>query len=132
MKCDDFRHPRYPLSIFQRSPLKSEALKKTVISDVNHTIQLIEMRKGRFTGGIILLVVGFIGLVISWSDYSSLTAVANSSLGQLAQGFNSTLATQVATQEGEYMIGIIISGIIAIIGIALMVVGARGEPKQRI
>ena len=90
------------------------------------------MRKGRFTGGIILLVVGFIGLVISWSDYSSLTAVANSSLGQLAQGFNSTLATQVATQEGEYMIGIIISGIIAIIGIALMVVGARGEPKQRI
>ena len=85
------------------------------------------MRKGRFIAGIVLLVIGFLALLISAIEYSNIMAVANTLAGQLAIGLNQTLANQVSTDLGVYMMGMIFGGILAIIGIVLMILGYKGS-----
>lgn len=87
------------------------------------------MRKGTLTGGITLLVMGSTGLVIS-SHYHYFTQPLFI-IGNQSFSLNQTIA-QFNIRQTESGIGIIISGIIAITGIALTVFGARREPKQRI
>ena len=85
------------------------------------------MRKGRFIAGIVLLVIGFLTLVISAIEYSQIMAVVSSLGGQLALGTNQTLANQVAGALGGYTIGMIFGGILAIVGIVLMILGIKGS-----
>lgn len=85
------------------------------------------MRKGRFIGGLIILIIGFIVLIIGAVDYSNLMGVVNSLGGQVAIGLNQTLANQVSSALGTYLLAMIFGGILAIVGIVLMVLGFKGS-----
>lgn len=76
----------------------------------------MDVRKGLFAGGIILLIIGLFFALALLQDYN----ICSSGIGVLGQALSPSAASACAQDEGVFALGVIL----AVVGLILTIVGA--------